>query len=894
MSKPWAYFFGEGDITDKSLLGGKGCGLGVMTKIGLPVPQGFVISTPACIYHSTNKKNPPGLNKEVETLVARLEKISGKKFGKSADGNLLLLSIRSGAAISMPGMMDSILNLGLNDGNVDSFAKATGNERFAWDSYRRFIAMFGDVVMQVPHHQFESAIGKLKAKKGVTQDTDLTADDLKQLVKDFKAVVKASTGMEFPQDPWEQLWASITGVFDSWDNDRAVAYRVMNGIPHSMGTAVNVQQMVYGNMGDSSGTGVGFTRNPSTGVKEFYGEYLTNAQGEDVVAGLRTPEKIEAMKGHWPEIYKQLTDCFVTLEKHYKEMQDCEFTVENGKLFMLQTRKGKRTAKAAVNIAVDMYNEGLMTKEEAVLAVDPAAIDQLLHKQLDPAAKAKTPVLAKALAASPGGAVGTVVFSAAKAMEAKKAGRPNILVRLETSPEDIQGMASANGILTARGGMTSHAAVVARGMGKCCVSGCGELSFPSDEHGGDHLTECTLAGKTIKEGDWLTLDGSTGEVFLGQLPVVDAAIEGAYAKVMEWADEIREMEVRTNADTPKDAVKALEFGAQGIGLVRTEHMFFDANRISVIREMILAEDEKTRQNALDRLLPFQQADFEGLFEAMTGKPVIIRLLDPPLHEFLPHGDAEIGALAKQTTMDEAFIREKVVSMAEQNPMLGFRGCRLGVVNPAITEMQVKAIFQAALKIKAKGLVPLPEIEVPLVGNVNEYLPLKELILRVAKETGAEGKIHYTVGTMIEVPRAALTADQLAPHVDFMSFGTNDLTQMTCGFSRDDSGEFLKSYVLKGIYDRDPFVSIDQTGVGMLMQMCVAKSRALKGDLDIGICGEHGGEPASVEFCHRIGLSNVSCSPFRVPVARLAAAHARIKYGPQPKTLNLGDVVRSKL
>uniref|UniRef100_A0A7S2WDL3 pyruvate, phosphate dikinase n=1 Tax=Mucochytrium quahogii TaxID=96639 RepID=A0A7S2WDL3_9STRA len=863
-----------------------------MTKIGLPVPPGFTITTRACIYFSENKQHPAGLKEQVQGQMKRLIKESNKSFGASGTGKpLLLLSVRSGAAISMPGMMDTVLNLGLNDDSVLELAHMTGNERFAWDSYRRFIAMFGDVVLGVSHHKFESAIEKLKRSVGASVDTDLTAEHLKQLVADFKVVIQDSIGYLFPQDPWAQLWMAIDAVFASWDNERAVSYRFLNGISHSMGTAVNVQAMVFGNTGDKSGTGVAFTRNPSTGQAHYYGEYLINAQGEDVVAGIRTPSKIEEMQRVWPELYEQLTVAFSQLEKHYKEMQDCEFTIEDGKLFMLQTRKGKRTAAAAVKIAVDMYNEGLMTKDEAILAVDPAAIDQLLHKQLDPEAKKQLKLLGKGLPASPGAAVGAVVFTAKRAVEYKEQGKPCVLVRLETSPDDIMGMHSAEGILTARGGMTSHAAVVARGMGTPCVAGCPVLSFPDTHDNGHSLSECFIDGVCVKEGEFITLDGATGEVLSGKCAVVDVKIEGDYATIMEWADERRELDVKTNADTPRDAAKALEFGAQGIGLVRTEHMFFDEERIGPMREMILAETEQARKIALDKLLPFQMSDFGGLFEVMSGKSVIIRLLDPPLHEFLPHTEADIDSLARSSGISRNKIADTLVAMREQNPMLGFRGCRLGIVNPEITRMQITAIIRAALQVQKAGFNPRPYIEVPLVGNVEEFLILKRLIQTVILEEDPEERILIKIGCMTETPRAALMADEFAPHVDFLSFGTNDLTQMTCGFSRDDSGSFLKEYVRQGIYERDPFVSIDEGGVGKLMKMCVALARAENPHLEIGVCGEHGGDPASVEFCHRIGLTEVSCSPFRVPIARLAAAHAAIK-SPRPNSFRVEDAVHS--
>jgi pyruvate,orthophosphate dikinase len=867
-AKQWVYFFGESGV-NKELLGGKGSFLSDMTRIGLPVPSGFTITTQACNkYNDIGKKWPDGLEKQVEENLKKIEAKTGKKFGDPT--NPLLLSVRSGAAVSMPGMMDTVLNLGLNDQTVEGLARLTGNERFAYDSYRRFIQMFGDVVMGVEHSKFEGILEETKKTKGVEYDTDLTADDLKGVVKKYREMIIQEKGKEFPQDPKEQLQMSIDAVFNSWNTDRAIIYRNLHHLRHDMGTGVNVQTMVFGNMGKHSGTGVGFTRNPSTGHKEHYGEYLIDAQGEDVVAGIRTPKHIDDMKHDLPEAYKELVKIYELLEKHYKDMQDFEFTVENGKLFMLQTRVGKRTAHAAVRIAVDMVNEELISKKEAVLRVDPNALDQLLHKQLDPEAKQKAEIIAKGLPASPGAAVGKVVFSADDAVAKSEAGDKVILVRLETSPEDIQGMHVAQGILTARGGMTSHAAVVARGMGKSCVAGCSEIKVNEKEKA------FVAAGQTFKEGDWITLDGSTGEVMSGQVPVIDPELKGEFKILMEWADSFRKLKVKTNADTPHDSQVARDFGAQGIGLTRTEHMFFEGDRITAVREMILAENEEGRRKALDKLLPYQRSDFKGIFEVMVGLPVIIRLLDPPLHEFLPHEEKEQQQVANEMGVDVKKIKDKVTSLHEFNPMLGFRGCRLGVIYPEINEMQVRAIFEAALEVKKAGKDPKPEIEIPLVGNVKEFIPLKEMVKRVAKETGADGKIPYKIGTMIEVPRAAITADELAKEVDFMSFGTNDLTQMSCGFSRDDAGKFLKGYVEKGIYARDPFQTIDQEGVGKLMELCVKNARKINPKIEIGICGEHGGEPASVEFCHRIGLNDVSCSPFRVPIARLAAAQAAIK------------------
>jgi pyruvate,orthophosphate dikinase len=748
--------------------------------------------------------------------------------------------------------------------------------------------MYGDVVMGVHSDHFEKELHELKERKNVKYDTDLTVADLKELVGLFKRVIaKDLRGQAFPEDPMKQLMESTDAVFRSWDTDRAIFYRTQNGISHTLGTAVNIQSMVFGNMGDDSGTGVAFTRSPTTGENKYYGEYLPNAQGEDVVAGIRTPEPIVTMQNRWPRVYSELSKAFHKMEQHFREMQDVEFTIERGTLYMLQTRKGKRTAQAAVRIAVDMFKEGLMTKEGAILAVDPNQLDQLLHKQLDPAAKKKSKLVGKGMPASPGAAVGVCVFTAEEAVRVRAEQKvPVVLIRSETSPEDIQGMQIAQGVLTQRGGMTSHAAVVARGMGRCCITGCENVSIYKNQ-------SMTLNGVTFAVGDWITLDGSTGEVFQGKLATADPVLSDEYQLLMGWADEIRTLKVRTNADTPEDAAKAVSFGAQGIGLVRTEHMFFAEDRINIMRTMILANGLEERKKALERLLPFQQQDFEGIFKAMTGKPVIIRLLDPPFHEFLPHEDNEIrsvAALVPGATPES--VKRQIHALAESNPMLGFRGCRLGIVFPEITEMQVRAIFMACLKVKSEGFEPIPEIEVPLVGNLAEFLPFKDIVKKIAQQTGVEGKIHYAVGSMIEVPRAALCADDLAAECDFLSYGTNDLTQMTCGFSRDDASKFLVDYVRKGIYERDPFTSIDTEGVGKMMKICVALARGVKPDIDIGICGEHGGEPTSVEFCHRIGLSNVSCSPFRVPIARLAAAQARIKFGPQPKTLDLLSIFKN--
>ncbi len=870
MSKEkYVHMFEEGDKSMKMLLGGKGANLADMTKIGLPVPYGFIITTEVCkAYYTNGRKHVPEVDEQMMEAIKKLEHKTGKKFNDAKKP--LLVSVRSGAPASMPGMMDTILNLGLNDVVVKTLATESKNERFAYDSFRRFITMFGDVVMEVDRMKFEHIMDEIKHANKIKLDTEMTTEMLKELVEKYKVLYKKETGEDFPQDPVEQLKRSRDAVFRSWMNDRAIVYRRLNHVPSDWGTAVNVQEMVFGNMGEDSGTGVAFTRNPATGENKFYGEFLMNAQGEDVVAGIRTPRKVEELDKVLPKIYAELVEIRNKLEHSYKDMQDFEFTIEHEKLYMLQTRNGKRTAHAAVKIAVDMVEEKLISKEEAVLRVEPSALDQLLHKQFDP--KHKYEAITEGLPASPGAAVGKVVFNAEDAKMWAEKGEKVILARLETSPEDIEGMHSAVGILTARGGMTSHAAVVARGMGKCCVSGCDEITM--DEKG-KHFT---VKGTVVKEGDVISLNGSTGHVIIGAVPVVEPTLSGDFGTLMKWADEFRTLKIRTNADTPKDAKIAREFGAEGIGLVRTEHMFFEATRIKAVREMILAKDLAGRKKALAKIEPFQVEDFEGIFTAMDGLPVIIRMLDPPLHEFLPKAEQvkEIEELAKELNTTPKEIEETITSLHEFNPMLGFRGCRLAVVYPEIMEMQVRAIFTAALNVSAKGVKALPEIEVPIVGNIKEYLPLAELTKRIAKETNAEGKIHYTIGTMIEVPRAALTADVLAKDAQFMSFGTNDLTQMTCGFSRDDAGKFLGKYVEKGIFDRDPFQSIDQLGVGLLMQHAVKLARGVNPQIDIGICGEHGGDPASVEFCHRIGLSNVSCSPYRVPIARLAAAHAAIK------------------
>jgi pyruvate, orthophosphate dikinase len=862
----YIYMFEEGNKEMKELLGGKGANLAEMTASGLPVPYGFTITTKVCsYYYANNKTYPADLEEQMLIAVAKMEEKTGKKFGDPT--NPLLVSVRSGAPVSMPGMMDTVLNLGLNDDVVAGMVAKTGNERFVWDSYRRFLTMFGDVVMGVKHAKFEKLIEEVKEKNNIKLDTEMTVDMLKELVAKQKELYKADTGEDFPTSAIEQLKRARDAVFGSWNIDRAVSYRRINHIPAHWGTAVNIQEMVFGNMGETSGTGVAFTRNPSTGEDKFYGEFLMNAQGEDVVAGIRTPLPIAELANVMPHAYEELVEIRKKLEEHYKDMQDFEFTIEDKKLYMLQTRNGKRTGHAAVKIAVDMVTQNLITKEEAVLRVEPDALDQLLHKQFDP--KVKYTALTRALPASPGAAVGEVVFTAEHAKMQAEEGKNVILVRVETSPEDIEGMHSAQGILTARGGMTSHAAVVARGMGKCCVAGAESIIV------NEEAKTFTVGETVVKEGDMISLNGTTGEVIMGEVAVVDPIMEGEFGTLMSWADEFRTMKVRTNADTPKDAKLAREFGAEGIGLVRTEHMFFEAERIKAVREMILAKDLEGRKTALAKIEPFQVEDFEGIFEAMDGLPVIIRMLDPPLHEFLPKEEKDIAEIATELGVEVSKIKETIESLHEFNPMLGFRGCRLAIVYPEIMEMQVRAILNAAKNIRAKGMTVIPEIEVPLVGNVKEFVALKELVNRVAKELGVE-ESSYSVGTMFEVPRAAITADEFAKEAEFISFGTNDLTQMTCGFSRDDAGKFLGKYVEKGIFARDPFQAIDQDGVGKLMAIAVEKARAIKADIDIGICGEHGGEPTSVEFCHKIGLSNVSCSPYRVPIARLAAAQAALK------------------
>ncbi|MCI9178155.1 MAG: pyruvate, phosphate dikinase [Clostridia bacterium] len=871
MSQKYVYLFKEGNANMRELLGGKGANLAEMTNLGLPIPQGFTVTTEACTrYYEDGEKIAQEIEDEIFDALKKLEEITGKKFGDKE--NPLLVSVRSGARASMPGMMDTILNLGLNE--EVAAAMAQRNERFAYDSYRRFIQMFSDVVMEIPKPLFEKEIDNMKEKKGVKQDTELTASDLKELVAIFKGIYLKEHGSEFPSNPTEQLKEAVKAVFRSWNNPRAITYRRLNDIPGSWGTAVNVQEMVFGNMGDDCGTGVAFTRNPATGENKLFGEYLMNAQGEDVVAGIRTPEPIETLE----QTNKQAYDDFVMyadkLEKHYKDMQDMEFTIERGKLFFLQTRNGKRTANAALKVAVDLVAEGMITEKEAVLRVEPNQLDQLLHPNFDTAKlKAAKPV-AKGLAASPGAATGKVVFTADKAVELYEKGEKDlILVRLETSPEDIDGMNVCHGILTVRGGMTSHAAVVARGMGTCCVAGCGELVVNEEEKNFKDAQ-----GNVYHEGDYISLDGSTGNVYGEKIDTVEAQVSGDFAKLMGWADEHRQMEVRTNADTPKDAEVAYNFGAQGIGLCRTEHMFFAPERIAAIREMIVSKTAEQREKALNKILPMQRGDFEGLFKAMKGYPVTIRLLDPPLHEFLPHTDEEIESLAKEMGMTFEELKNVVESLHEFNPMMGHRGCRLDVTYPEIGAMQTRAIIQAAINVNKEGMNVVPEIMIPLVGEVKELKYVKDIIVKAADEEIAKAGVtmKYEVGTMIEIPRAALTADEIAKEAEFFSFGTNDLTQMTFGFSRDDAGKFLGSYYEKKIYESDPFAKLDQTGVGKLVKMAVDMGKATRPDIHLGICGEHGGNPPTVEFCHNVGLTYVSCSPFRVPIARLAAAQAAIK------------------
>ena len=867
----YVYMFSEGNKDMRNLLGGKGANLAEMTSIGLPVPRGFTVTTEACTaYYDAGKKISDDIIEEIYEKLGELEKLTGKKMGDLE--NPLLVSVRSGARASMPGMMDTVLNLGLNDEVCENFAKATNNKRFAYDSYRRFIMMFADVVKGYSKNSFERILDKFKEEKGAKFDTDLDSEDMYEIAMKFKEVYKEQSGVEFPQDPKEQLIEAVTAVFRSWNNERAIYYRRMNDIPSSWGTAVNVQEMVYGNKGDDCGTGVAFTRNPSTGEKKLYGEYLMNAQGEDVVAGVRTPQDIETLKEVMPECYDEFVKTCEILENHYKDMQDMEFTIENGKLFMLQTRNGKRTAQAAIKIAVDLVNEGMITKEEALLKVEPKQLDQLLHPAFDADALKKAEAMATGLAASPGAACGKIYFNAEDVTEAASKGEDTILVRLETSPEDIEGMNLARGVLTIRGGMTSHAAVVARGMGRCCVSGCGELTISEV-----NKTLTTKDGRVFKEGDYISLDGSTGKVYGEEIKTVEPEISGDFETFMSWADEVRTLKVRTNADTPRDAIQALKFGAEGIGLCRTEHMFFEESRIFAMRQMIVADTVEAREKALEKLLPMQRGDFEELYKAMKGFPVVIRYLDPPLHEFLPKEEKEVEALAKELGITVEDLHNRIDSLHEFNPMMGHRGCRLAVTYPEIAVMQTRAVIEAAINVDKSGIKVVPEIMIPLVGEVKELQYVKNIVVETIEKVFEEQdyKLEYLVGTMIEIPRAALTADKIAEEAEFFSFGTNDLTQMTFGFSRDDAGKFLGEYYSKQIYESDPFARIDQTGVGELVRIAVEKGRATRKDIHLGICGEHGGDPSTIDFCHRVGLDYVSCSPFRVPIARLAAAQAAI-------------------
>ncbi len=869
----FVYQFREGDGSMRELLGGKGANLAEMTRLGMPVPQGFTVTTEACTkYYEDGETIAPEIVEEIMANIKEMEKVTGKTFGDLE--NPLLVSVRSGARASMPGMMDTILNLGLNDKVVEAFAKKTNNPRFAYDSYRRFIQMYSDVVMEVGKKYFEELIDEMKEARGVKLDTELTADDLKELAEKFKAEYKEKIGADFPSDPKEQLMGAIKAVFRSWNNPRAIVYRRMNDIPGSWGTAVNVQSMVFGNMGETSGTGVAFTRNPSTGEKALYGEFLMNAQGEDVVAGIRTPQSIDQLKNVMPEVYEQFVDIADRLEKHYGDMQDMEFTIEDKKLYMLQTRNGKRTAQAALKIAVDLVHEGMATKEQALLKVEPKQLDALLHPQFDAAAlKAAKPV-AHGLPASPGAACGRAYFTAEKACAEAKNGKV-VLVRLETSPEDIEGMNAAQGVLTVRGGMTSHAAVVARGMGTCCVAGCGDIKMHEEE--GYFM----IGDIRVNEGDPISIDGSTGNVYLGEIKTVEAEMTGDFGLFMSWADEVRTLKVRTNADTPRDAEQAVRFGAEGIGLCRTEHMFFEGDRIKAVREMIVSSTVEQRKVALEKLLPMQRSDFEAIFMAMGGRPVTIRFLDPPLHEFVPTEEADIVELANEMKMDVDKLHTIINDLHEFNPMLGHRGCRLAITYPEIAEMQTRAVIEAAINVKKQtGLDIVPEIMIPLVGEVKELKFVKNIVTRVADEIIAQSGVEmkYMVGTMIEIPRACVTADEIAKEAEFFSFGTNDLTQMTFGFSRDDVGKILEAYYSEKILESDPFARLDQVGVGALVKMAAEKGRSVRPDIKLGICGEHGGDPSSVEFCHNVGLNYVSCSPFRVPIARLAAAQAKIKAG----------------
>ena len=875
MSKKYVYLFKEGNADMRELLGGKGANLAEMTNLGLPIPQGFTVSTEACTeYYNDGKKINDEIQSQIFEALKKLEEMQGKKFGDNNDP--LLVSVRSGARASMPGMMDTILNLGLNDVAVEGFAAKTGNPRFAYDSYRRFIQMYSDVVMEVPKSFFEKIIDEVKEAKGVHYDTELTVDDLKELVKRFKEVYKnAMNGEEFPQDPTEQLMGAVKAVFRSWDNPRAIVYRRMNDIPGDWGTAVNVQAMVFGNMGETSGTGVAFTRNPSTGEKGIYGEYLINAQGEDVVAGVRTPQPITKLAEDLPECYKEFMEIANKLENHYRDMQDMEFTIQEGKLYFLQTRNGKRTAPAAIQIACDLVDEGMITKEEAVLRIEAKSLDQLLHPTFDKDSLKAGEVIGEALPASPGAAAGKVVFTAEEAKELGKGGKGErvVLVRLETTPEDIEGMVAAQGILTVRGGMTSHAAVVARGMGTCCVSGCGDIKM------NEEAEEFELGGYKFHKGDFISLDGTTGKIYKGDIKTVEASVSGNFGRIMGWADEFRKLKVRTNADNPRDTRNAVKLGAEGIGLCRTEHMFFEEDRIPKIRKMILSETVEAREAALNELIPFQKGDFKAMYKELKGLPMTVRYLDPPLHEFLPTAEEDIIALAKDMGVTVEHLKEKCAELHEFNPMMGHRGCRLAVTYPEIARMQTRALMEAAIEVKAEdGYDIVPEIMIPLVGEKKELKFVKDIVVETAEKVKAEkgSDIEYHIGTMIEIPRAALTADEIAEEAEFFSFGTNDLTQMTFGFSRDDAGKFLDSYYKAKIYESDPFAKLDQDGVGKLVKMAAEKGRATRPNIKLGICGEHGGEPSSVEFCHKVGLNYVSCSPFRVPIARLAAAQAALK------------------
>ena len=875
MSKKYVYLFKEGNADMRELLGGKGANLAEMTNLGLPIPQGFTVTTEACTeYYNDGKKINEEIQEQIFAALKKLEEMQGKKFGDNNDP--LLVSVRSGARASMPGMMDTILNLGLNDVAVEGFAAKTGNPRFAYDSYRRFIQMYSDVVMEVPKSFFEKIIDEVKEAKGVHYDTELTVDDLKELVKRFKEVYKnAMNGEEFPQDPTEQLMGAVKAVFRSWDNPRAIVYRRMNDIPGDWGTAVNVQAMVFGNMGETSGTGVAFTRNPSTGEKGIYGEYLINAQGEDVVAGVRTPQPITKLAEDLPECYKEFMEIANKLENHYRDMQDMEFTIQEGKLYFLQTRNGKRTAPAAIQIACDLVDEGMITKEEAVLRIEAKSLDQLLHPTFDKDSLKEGEVIGEALPASPGAAAGKVVFTAEEAKELGKGGKGErvVLVRLETTPEDIEGMVAAQGILTVRGGMTSHAAVVARGMGTCCVSGCGDIKM------NEEAEEFELGGYTFHKGDFISLDGTTGKIYKGDIKTVEASVSGNFGRIMGWADEFRTLKVRTNADNPRDTKNAVNLGAEGIGLCRTEHMFFEEDRIPKIRKMILSETVEAREAALNELIPFQKGDFKAMYKELKGLPMTVRYLDPPLHEFLPTAEEDIIALAKDMGVTVEHLKEKCAELHEFNPMMGHRGCRLAVTYPEIARMQTRALMEAAIEVKEEdGYDIVPEIMIPLVGEKKELKFVKDIVVETAEKVKAEkgSDIEYHIGTMIEIPRAALTADEIAEEAEFFSFGTNDLTQMTFGFSRDDAGKFLDSYYKAKIYESDPFAKLDQDGVGKLVKMAAEKGRATRPNIKLGICGEHGGEPSSVEFCHKVGLNYVSCSPFRVPIARLAAAQAALK------------------